>query len=595
MADILGIDVGSNAVKVVRLERKPKLVVVDAFSFPTPYEAPTKVSHKGLYDSISAHIPLRELRSMDVAINIPSSRTIVLVLELPKMGKKEIEVAAVNEARKKMLPTPGPDSIFEYLLLEDVVVGKVTRYEVLIIKTEKTAIEDTLKLFEFFEGVVPALLSPVCYTITNILARDSELYKQNSAFVDMGYESIDITVTKKGKLHFYRNVKFGLKDMIAHFASSLGVKTAEVEKLLHDEGVPEIDIDLKDKVKVAEEIMRQKYEASLKGDATTQGVNLIELRMLWDAEIERLVNEIRRSLIYYNEQTHGSRVDNVFIFGGGAQIKNLVPILKKFFSGIEALDPLGYMEMNLKAESKKVFEESRLSFSAAASLALSVPLVQRKKEAIDFLPEDIKKQKVVFQRQLSIIFVSIVIFSLTFLSWLKVYMDNNILSGSIQKLDFEAQKSQGVISMLKSSEEQKQEIDVRLKEAQTIASKRIDVKGALSELRRILPREVTLRSLKIGMGDEPGSGLPGARGKKAKALRVYHVAIDAFCTADYENGLKIADSLTQALSDSEHFTNVQLTFAPIEAIKPVISQDKVALTSVQVRNFSLSADFKFTN
>jgi len=593
MADLLGIDVGTNSVKVVRIEQKGKPVVVDAFSFPTPYDGgPAKISHKGIYDNIVGCIPLRELRNIEIAINIPSSRTIVLVVELPKMGKKEIEIAAINEARKKMLPTPGPDSIFEYLLLEEIMAGKIARYEVLIIKTEKSAIEDTLKLFEFFEGVLPALLSPACYTITNILSRGSDLYKQNSAFVDMGYESIDITVTKKGKLRFYRNIKFGVKDIVNHFASSLGLKPEIVQKMMYENGVPEISIDLKDKVKVAEEIMRQKYEASLKGEAGNE-VNLIELRMLWDAEIERLVNEIRRSLIYYSEQTHGSRVDNVFIMGGGAQIKGVAPILKKSFAGLDILTPFSHIDINIKGKNKDYFNENQLLFAAAASLALSVPLAQRKKEVIDFLPEEIKKQKVVFQRQLSIIFVLIVIFALAFLAWLKVYMDNNILSGSISKLEFESKKSQAVIDTLKDQQSQKQSIDERLKEAQTIIKKRVDMRAALSELRRLMPPEVTLRSFK--MGSAAPAGGPEIRGRKPRFARAYHAAIEAFCTADYEQGLKLANALTQALNGGVHFTNAQLVFAPIEAIKPVFSKEKVALTAAQTRNFTLSVDIKLSN
>ena len=593
MADLLGIDIGTKSVKVIRIEAKARPAVVNAFSFATPYEgAPAKISHKGIYDNITGHIPLRELRAMEIAINIPSSRTIVLVVELPKMGRKEIEIAAVNEARKKMLPTPGPDSIFEYLPIDEVMVGKITRYEVLIIKTEKASVEDTLKLFEFFSGVLPSLLSPACYTITNIFPRDSELYKQNSAFVDIGHESIDITVTKKGKLRFYRNIKFGIKDIINHIAASLGLKPEIVEKMVRESGVPEIDIDLKDKVKVAEEIMRQKYEASLKGEAGNE-VNLIELRMLWDAEIERLVNEIRRSLIYYSEQTHGSRVDNVFVFGGGAQIKGLAPILKKSFAGIDVLAPFAHMEINLKAEDKKYFNDNQLSFAAAASLALSVPLVQRKKEAIDFLPEEIKKQKVVFQRQLSIISVAIVIFSLTFLAWLKVYMDNNILSGGISKLDFETKKSQVVIDILKEQQDQKQAIDDRLKEAQTITKKRINMQAALSELKRLMPGEITLKSFKVET--EGGGRQTDPRGRKPRAVRAYHAAIEAFCTADYEHGLKLADSLTQALNASDYFANAQLVFAPIEAIKPVFFKGKVALTTAQTRNFTLSADIKISD
>jgi hypothetical protein len=70
--------------------------------------------------------------------------------------------------------------------------------------------------------------------------------------------------------------------------------------------------------------------------------------------------------------------------------------------------------------------------------------------------------------------------------------------------------------------------------------------------------------------------------------------IEAFCTADYEQGLKLANAFTQSLNASDSFTGAQLVFAPIEAIKPIFLKEKVALTAAQTRNFTLSADIKFS-
>jgi len=108
-----------------------------------------------------------------------------------------------------------------------------------------------------------------------------------------------------------------------------------------------------------------------------------------------------------------------------------------------------------------------------------------------------------------------------------------------------------------------------------------------------MPPEVTLRSFK--MGSAAPAGGPEIRGRKPRFARAYHAAIEAFCTADYEQGLKLANALTQALNGGVHFTNAQLVFAPIEAIKPVFSKEKVALTAAQTRNFTLSVDIKLSN
>jgi type IV pilus assembly protein PilM len=598
MQSLIGIDIGNNSVKVVRFEQKPKLTLTHAFMFPTPHDFSNggKIDPKIFLQHINASLSKSDLRFSEVALNIPSSRTTVLVTELPKMTKKELEIAAVAEARKKMVPTPGPDSIFEYLMLEDVMTGKVPRFEVLIIKTEKKIIEDNLHIFDGADNLAPALLTPTCYSVTNLLDKNSPATNQNTAFVDVGHESIDVTITKKGKLHFYRNIKFGLKDVFSHMSVNLGLTPAAVEKIIREHGVPEIDIDLKDKVKVAEEIMRQKYEASLKGVAETE-VNLIELRMLWDAEIERLINEIRRSLIYYGEQTHGSRVDAIYLLGGGSGVKGLAPVLKRSFSGLQVVDAFAGADVTEIMARQNDLLACQGSYACASSLALSVLLSQKKRDGIDFLPEDIHKQKISLRRQVSIALVSVVVLAIVFLSWLKVYMDNNIIYGRLKKLEQEVVKSQNVITMLEGAEQEKTSIDERLNEAQAVLAKRVDVEALLLDVSAMVPRDITFKSMVVTSSTAaasvaaPSSNSRSARNKQPRRQLKYVVNIEAFCREDYENAVISIKSFAKMLEDSVLFDNVAIMLPPLEAMRPQDSgSGGLSLTREQVRDFSITMD-----
>ncbi|MCP4652131.1 MAG: pilus assembly protein PilM [Candidatus Omnitrophica bacterium] len=600
MAELIGIDIGSRLVKVVSMEQKQKTVLLDNFLFPLSFakESSKKIDVEDFFNQISSKISIKRLKDADIAISIPSALVTVLVIDLPKMSKKELEIAAITEARKKMVPTPGPDSIFEYVLLGEVMVGKIARYEVLIIKTENDCIENIFEIFNRFEGVRLALISPTCYSVANLFYKESDFLNKDSAFVDIGHESIDIAIAKKGKLHFYRNIKFGLKDIITHIAGALGVEASVVEKTIKDKGVPEVDINLKDKVKVAEEIMRQKYEASVNADGDSQ-INLLELRMLWNTEIDRITNEVRRTLIYYRDQTHGSRVDSVFLLGGVATIKGLAPVLVKDIGGdCQPLFPFQNIEKAPQSAQDSFSQEETPLFAAATSLAVSIPLVKKRKETIDFLPEDMKKQRGAVQKQLGLIIIGIIILSFTFLGWLKVYIDNRLLSRTIITLDLEVKKSEKIITMLDQKKQQRRNIDDRLKEVRNILDKRLDMASVLEEVAKATPIDATLKKFTLSpkVVSAPVSRSrrrrPPSKKKASEVLdQNYIVNMDVICFADYGKAVELAERFTEKLEKSNMFEAVSVNVPEMGSIQPSVDGDQgVLLTQQRERFFSIYAE-----
>ena len=55
MASIIGIDIGSSLVKLVEIEAKPKLRLINTVLFPTPKDI------KSIWDEINKHLSLKKL------------------------------------------------------------------------------------------------------------------------------------------------------------------------------------------------------------------------------------------------------------------------------------------------------------------------------------------------------------------------------------------------------------------------------------------------------------------------------------------------------------------------------------------------------
>lgn len=615
MSTFIGIDVGSSLVKVVQIEYKGKLYLRSYFLFPTPYTSSKKIDTQEFYNQIVAHIPPKIFAYSYVGINIPSSPVTVMVINLPKMSRKELEIAAIAEAKRKMLPAPGPNSRFEYLVLGEVIIGKIPRYEVLVIKTEKECIDEALGVLDKFSLNYPPFISPTCSTVINIFSQNSPFHRKETAFIDIGYNSIDITVTKAGNLCFFRNIKFGLKEIIAHFSNNLNISSQETERVIKEKGVPQINnIDLSDRVKVAEEIMRQKYEASLTGGSSEE-VNPLELRLLWQTEVEKIITEIRRTLVYYKEVSEGGRVENIFFLGGGSIIKGLIPQLTKEIGGnCQLLNSFREAEVFLGDDHPGQIEEGAL-FAPSLSLALSNILLRKKKRVIDFLPYQLKRQEVIIHRQIVAVVFTIFLLCFIVLAALNVFINNRMLKNAIEDKNFKIRRMESVLETLDSLKQERENIERKSAKVKEILRQRLPLTRILDDVIKRMPREVFMEEFLISeeginKGGEmmPGGGIieqgseemmteegqPTTDQGSTSQKKKYRIKMKLACFADYEKAVNQAKIFKKKLEMSPYFTNIELIPPKLEKITLPGGGQAATLTPVKKIEFSLKAEVNTT-
>ncbi len=598
MAIFIGIDIGTRFTKVVQIEQKTKPHISKIFMFPTPYTDSKKISSKDFFNKITTHIPKKILKKSYIGINIPSVFTNTVVIDLPKMSQKELTTAVIMEAKRKMIPSPGPDSIFEYSILREIQKSGVVYYEILVVKTEKICIEDVLNLFNETKELAPSFISPICCVMPSFLLCTKERISKNIAFVNIGYESIDITITKDKKLDFYRNVKFGLKGVIQKISKSLNLSFQETEELIEDQGVPQIDIDLKDRIEVAEQIMRQKYEASLRGDSQKK-INLLELRMLWQTEIERMIHEIRRSLIYYKESRGAERVKEIFFFGGGMCIRGLFEILAKNIGGnSKILQAFEYIESGALTE----YPQEVPLFVGAVGVALSLSLMKGKEKTalVNFLPLELKKKEIIAARRVVILTVAIFIFGFIVLSYLNLLIGNKNLQTTINNTEDEIRNIEGIVDMLDELKHRRKIILAKSKKIEELSKNRVDFSPILKEIAKFTPQEVLINSLSIfkdsfsleqeSLNSNKSEDLEERDKGEGKRVESYKVKIEAQVVSDYEKAIKIIEKFKNNLEKSPYFKNVEATFPQLEkiSIKEIASQE-IQLTASKIRKFVIKA------
>lgn len=619
MSTFIGIDIGSRYTKVVELEHKPQAKgLLNCFLFATPYSAqalpgPRQIAPKRFWDEITSRVPSERIKSARIGVSLPANSVMATTLLVPRVAKNELPVVAQNEARRKMIPASTPEHIFESSLVGVRIVAKIPRFEVLVMRSEKQYVRQVLELFKHIGTSPSSIALAPCALFT--LAPDEILKKQDvdTAFVDIGLQSVNTSITREGKLAFFRNASYGLQDIIQDLSLRLGRTEPEAEEIIKEKGIVEVDFDLKDKVAVAEEIMRQKYEASLKSPDVSQKeeINLVELRLLWQAHIDRIIHELRRSLSYYKEQSEGRRVEYIYFLGGGCQIKNLVSLLMKQVGGQgEAMFP--FKGLNPPQGSPAQDANSTPIFSNACALALGLSFKDKGANIINFLPWELKKKEALAARRLIILSVKFILIFLFSAISLAAFINNRSVRAAIKKVDSNLAEVKSIADALKNLNQRDKKVKLESALIQSLIDGRVNFDAPLAQLAKAVPQEVLLTSVVIAKtgpsayAEAPeAAGIPedteaGTQGPEAfggqapqeayAAANTLSVEIKAEIFADYETALAV---IARMLADLEkppaQFKNVRASPLELEKISPAAGK-ALPLTLPIKRNFTVTAE-----
>jgi cell division ATPase FtsA len=423
------------------------------------------------------------------------------------------------------------------------------------------------------EDIVPVLITPAPFALPNILEQGFRDKKADVAFVDLGDTSMNIFICRDTMPIFSRNISFGLQDIFQDIAEKLSVPQKEVEHAIREHGVPDVEFDLNDKVSLAEEIMKQKYEAMDKPQKSKEVyINILELRTHWQPHIDRIVQEIKRTLAFYKEQSFGQTVEKVFFIGGAFQIKKIV---ETCFTDLS--DPFGVL---LPFKGFQVTEnqfnaddpQSTLVFANASALAASIPLLKDKRvNTINFVPHELQVKEgaallawIVYGVIILFIVLSIAVLSRISFMNIVLKLETDKVSGKLTKAKEKENRFNEFIQNEKT---------INLMESQIaiIKSKRINTSLSLHKISQVVPEQVLLKKLKV-------------QGKKMEICGVIR--------ADYENAVEILSSFRQVLESSGYFFSAYIKPLPLEDISAdeITSNSSRTLTRDTLRDFNMTAE-----
>ncbi|MFQ5949363.1 MAG: type IV pilus assembly protein PilM [Nitrospiria bacterium] len=344
--DIVGLDIGSGAIKLVQLKRSPQGYQLQKFgvkALDSELIVDGTVMDSGqVVSAIRELLQEQSVQVKDVALSVSGHSVIVKKINVPMMTEEELEESIKWEA-EQYIPFDINDVNIDFHILGSSEPGDMKdQMSVLLVAVKKDRLTEYATLVTE-TGLNPVIVDVDAFTLENMFGVNYDVGDEEVvALVNIGANVMNIIVLKGGAFAFTRDISIGGNRYSETIQREFNVSYEQAEKAKRTEPVEGID-----------------PEALLN---IINGLN------------EKISTEVTRSFDYFKSTSTSENIDRILISGGTAKVPNLLAQLgERTGVPVEMADPFRKIDIP-----EKLFD---LDFvrGMAPMLAVGVGLALRRK------------------------------------------------------------------------------------------------------------------------------------------------------------------------------------------------------------------------
>jgi len=324
---------------------------------------------------------LRELfknsdtRGAKVAAVINSDKTAVKKITTPVIPNSELENAVRYEAGN-VFPFSTDGAIIDSEIIGEAEDEGVRKYEVAIAVSEAKTVNEYVSLMNE-AGIKPFSLVPAVYAMWALSKKVYAWPKKTVAFLNMGCIYTDLTILSVDEKHTVPTIAFSRKIPVSYLDFLNSLTTA----ISSEGGTVELSYDEAQTVLADYGIAH-----GVSPSKTTKGLSEEKMRSLLRNPLDQMVKEIGLCLNFYLEESKGSKVDKLVLFGCASSLKGFGEYVTEHL-GIETVagDPVANMVIPAGQRVPLSIEKSSLSLGIGAALSIG--------GGINLLPPEVKRER----------------------------------------------------------------------------------------------------------------------------------------------------------------------------------------------------------
>lgn len=337
---VLGVDIGTSAIKVVQLKRERGRVILETYGAISlgPYAGveigrATSLPAERLAEALKDVIHEANVTTADAAVAIPYASSLISIIKLPNSVEKQLAQVVPIEARK-YIPVPINEVLLDWFVVSGG-KGAVTadgKIEVLLVAIHN----DTIAKFRTIASSAALEVSFFEIEVFSAVRAALDHGVAPVAVVDMGAATTKFYVVERGLIHESHIINHGSQDITLAISRSLNVPVIQAEERKRKIGMnPQVD------------------------PALAQSIELT---------LSPLLSEISRTAVGW-EQRNNQALGGMVVTGGGAALKGFKKFAQtKVQNEIRLADPFGKTQAPAFLEA--ILKESGPEFAVAVGLAL---------------------------------------------------------------------------------------------------------------------------------------------------------------------------------------------------------------------------------
>ncbi len=338
---IVGVDIGSSAVKAVELKVGGKggdefsLLNIGVEMLPPEAIVDGAIMDAGaVIDSIQRLFQDNKIKTTDVATGVSGNAVIVKKISLPQMSAEELSESIHWEA-EQYIPFDIQDVSLDYEVLDS---GGGGNMDVLLVAVKKDKISEyTSALTQAGKNAsimdVDVFALQNCYEINYGVDPGRVV-----ALLNIGASIMNVNVVKGGSSVFQRDIAAGGNQYTDAIQKDLNLSFEQAEALKKGEQV--------------------------------EGASAESLHPILQAVSENLAMEIQKTFDFFRATSQEDRIDQIFLSGGTAKIHGLRDLLgDRFSTSVELLNPFLNVRSNAKDFNPDYLEDIGPSAAIAVGLA----------------------------------------------------------------------------------------------------------------------------------------------------------------------------------------------------------------------------------
>lgn len=342
---ILGLDIGSFALKLVEVKakKKGKETVHELVSLgyePVPYQSIVEGSimdSAAVADSIQHVLYESKTKTNGLSFGVSGSSVIVKKIEVQRLNPAEMHEHILWEARPHIPFTPEEVNI-DYEIIEsgDSPSGMAG---VILAAVKKEKLNDYLNVMDIAHKKVE-VVDLESFAVLNSVMKNYEMYTDRTiAIINIGASITNVVISRGGYPVFVRDIAFGGNQFTDLIQKELNLKYEKAE--------------------------------SVKKGRQVEGVSPAAVKPVINLIFSELKNEIKKTFEFYRSNTMEGRIDNILLSGGTANLESILDFFSQEFDiPFEIANPFNNIEVNEKKFDLNFINEMAPVFNVAMGLAL---------------------------------------------------------------------------------------------------------------------------------------------------------------------------------------------------------------------------------